>query len=311
MYDISVVIVSYNTKDLLRDSVESVLLNSQALTKEIIVVDNASADGSAQMVHSRWPDIVLITNTENTGYAPACNQGLRAATGRYVMALNSDAFLVGDALDQLVRFMDANAGASAVGPKTLNRDRSVQYECARRHPTFLSLLVEYLNLSKHFGFLYVYSRRYLEIGCYETERDVEVLSGACLLFRPSALSRVGLLDERLVMNYDDVEWCSRARKLGHRMVFLPSAEVVHYGCQSRQLDPESTRPANITSIFSYIDITFSRLPALLLKAAVLSNLALSVVKNGLLSPVCKARRPRLASQRKLLSASIGLLIARR
>lgn len=300
MYDATIVIVSYNTRDLLDRSIASVYAGSSEIEKEVVVVENASVDGSREMLAAKWPDVTVIVNDTNRGYAPACNQGLQQASGRYVLALNSDAFLIDDALAKLVRFMDDNPDVCAAVPKLLNGDGSLQYMVARRRPTVLDQFIFYSNMSVISPRLAWRRLSLLPRECYESTSDVDVLSGACTLFRPSALEQVGLLDERLVINYDDIEWCVRARNQGCRLVYFPEAEATHLGSGSRDFNPD-TAIRNLRTAFAYFDIAYSWPSAMFLKLTVLGTTAITVVKDAVLSVF----RP---SRRKILRQRAGMLV---
>lgn len=290
--EVSVVVVSWNTRDLLERCLASALASVPPRALELIVIDNASGDGSPEMVAARFPAARLVRNPDNRGYAPACNQGLRSASGRFVMALNSDAFLAPGALDALVRRMEADPGLAAVGPRLRNADGTTQWSCARRAPNWLTTMAVHSHLPTYVPPLRGWAGRALPADWYDAPREAEVLSGACMLFRREAFARVGYLDDALVLNYDDVEWCLRARRAGQRVGYEPAAEVVHLGGQSRAFDPESTTGANLDSIAVFWDLAFPGPAAWLLKTSLLVSLALSMVKNAVLAG-SPARRRRL------------------
>jgi hypothetical protein len=306
--DVTIVIVSYNTRGLLARCVETAFAASPGISREVRVIDNASVDGSAEAVAREWPAVLLTVNRENRGYAPACNQGLSAARGRYVLALNPDALLQGDALGTLVRALAGRPAAAAAGPRLLNQDGSTQWVCARREPRFLRSLMEHTQLPGWFPAL----RPALE-GAYGAERygvagEVEVLSGACLLFRRSALERVGLLDERLVLNYDDVEWSVRARRHGLRLHYEPAAEVVHLGGASRLFDAESSSVRSLDSVGAFWDLAYAPPVAAVLKLGLLASILLSLLKNLVLTPFVPGRRGRVAHLLRLVQRVATLLV---
>jgi GT2 family glycosyltransferase len=306
--DLSVVIVSWNTRELLDRCLASVFAASGSLSCEVCVVDNASIDGSAAMVAERWPQVTLIRNAENRGYAPACNQGLRGARGRFVLALNTDAFPIGSAVETLARRLESDPGLGAVGPRLLNPDGSTQRVCARRSPGFLSSLVSHTVLPSYVPALARWSSLAYPPDRYERPGDADVLSGACLMFRREALERAGYLDDALVLNYDDVEWCLRARRAGYRLGYEPAAEVTHLGGQSRAFDSDTTTPLGIASIFAFWDLAFSAPQAALLKLAVMASLAMSLTKNLVLASVVSGRHPRLALLVRLMRCSFDHLL---
>ena len=306
--EVTIVIVSYNTRELLERCLEAAFASAPGVTREVRVIDNASSDGSAERVAERWPDVLLTVNPENRGYAPACNQGLRSARGRFVLALNSDAFLRGDALGVLARHLEAHAEAGAVGPRLLNADGSTQWVCARRGPRFLPSLLVHTHLPARFPALQPFVLRTYPPARYASAGEVEVLSGACMLLRREALDRAGLLDERLVLNYDDVEWSLRARALGLRLHYQPEAEVVHLGGMSRDFDAQSSSLTNLVSIGTFWDITFPPSTAAVLKLALLASMGLSLSKNVLLGPFSAARRARAGHLVQMVRQGLVMLL---
>jgi hypothetical protein len=305
--DVTIVVVSYNTRELLDRCLEKAATDSPGVSREIRVVDNASSDGSPEWIARRWPQVILEANRENRGYAPACNQALRAARGRWVLTLNSDAFLHEGALGTLVRYLEGHPGIAAAGPRLLNADGTTQRVCARRAPTFLS---EYLGATLLPGYLprlVPFVRRHQPDAVYETDGEIEVLSGACILFRRAALEQAGLLDERLVLSYDDVEWSLRARRLGLHLAYVPAARVTHLGGGSRCFDAQFNSAGSLEAAAVFWDIRFPAPAALLLKLTMTANVALSLAKNLVLAPVDRARRPKVTKRLELFRRCLGLL----
>lgn len=310
MPKVSVVIVSFNTRELTDKSIASVFAGSPDIEREVIVVENASVDGSLEMLTEKYPMVRVIVNEENRGYAPACNQGLREASGDYVLALNSDAFIIGDALAVMVRYMDAHPDVSALGPKLLNADGSIQYGCARRAPTFWSHMV---YLSPWLSWIPAL-RRWCELAMpprfYDEPNDVEVISGAAVLFRRETLRAVGYLNDRLTVNGDDVEWCARARKTGHRLLYFPAAEITHIGYASRAFDSSRMHARNVESLFILYDALYRWPEPGVLKCAMMSNIALAWLRNAILAPISARRRKRAAAQWQLFAVGWRLALNR-
>jgi len=221
--DVSVIIVSWNTRDLLDRCLASYYENQGSLSSEVIVVDNASADSSAEMVQRRYPQATLLQQAVNTGFARANNRALTEAVGRYVVLLNSDTVVLGDAIGAMVRFADAHADVGIVGPRLVNADGTLQPSWAR----FPTLFDEWVGKPARL-------RTRLPTSDGATAFEVGWVSGACLLIRRAALEQIGLLDERLFMYSEDVDWCHRAQKGGWRVCYYPAAQVVHLGGRSSQ-----------------------------------------------------------------------------
>ncbi len=224
---VSVVIVSWNTCDLLENCLDALQRKRESSKQpivEIIVVDNASSDGSSHMVREKFPDVRLIQNRFNMGFATANNQAIRQSKGRFIMLLNSDTEVHVGALQKLTTFMDANLRAGACGARLLNGDGSLQIAC---HPM--------LTPGREFWRLIfmdqLWSKANYPISNWDTKmpRRVEVIKGACLLLRREALEQIGLLDERYYMYTEEVDLCYRLDQAGWELWYVPEAAVTHYG----------------------------------------------------------------------------------
>jgi GT2 family glycosyltransferase len=219
--DVSVVVVTWNALPWLQQCLESVR------DREVVVVDHGSTDGTLELVRERFPEVRVIEQ-ENKGMGGGNNAGMRAADGRYFFLLNSDAWVVDDALDKLVEFADAHPEAAVVGPKLLNQDGTLQ-RSVRGEPTLWRLATEYLFIrklaprSKRLNPLYRGDFRHDEVA------EVDWLFGPALLVRREAADAVGLFDEDFFMFSEEVDWMTRFRRAGWTVVFFPGAEVVHVG----------------------------------------------------------------------------------
>jgi len=229
--DLSVVIVSWNTRALTEACLAAVCAAADGLRTETIIVDNASTDGTAEAIVAGGAAIRLIANSDNAGFARANNQAIAQCTGRYVLLLNSDTVACSGALSALVRFMDAHPEAGAAGPYLENTDGSLQPSC---HPV-LTPWREFWRL--------LFLERFVPLATYPMHRwgtseprEVEVIKGACLLLRRSALDQVGLLDERYFMYSEEMDLCYRLARAGWKLFWVPEAHVVHHGgASSRQV----------------------------------------------------------------------------
>jgi GT2 family glycosyltransferase len=231
---LSILIINWNTRDLLRQCLDSIYSKFDRERFEIIVVDNASTDGSPGMVRGQFPRVVLIENPANVGFARANNQAIQRSSGRYVLLLNSDTIVQPGALNSLLDFMEAHAEAGCVGARLLNPDGSLQYSCSPA-PT---LLREFLRLFHLPG---VRPDGYYPMISWDLHQphEVDVLLGACLLLRREALDHVGWLDESYFMYSEEVDLCYRLRNGGWRLFWVPQARIVHFGGQStRQASTE-------------------------------------------------------------------------
>lgn len=227
MPDLVVAIVNWNTRHDLEACLRSVYeRNSNPPSFTVVVVDNASSDGSAEMVAELFPRAALIRNAENRGFAAANNQVLRGLQGRYVLLLNPDAQTHPGALAALVRFMDRNPDVGICGPLVLNPDGTVQYS-ARAFPTPLAGIFRNTFLGRLFP-RNRFTREYLLSDWdHRSQRDVDWVSGAAMVIRREVLEQVGVFDEQFFMYSEDVDLCYRARQAGWRVVFVPDAVVTH------------------------------------------------------------------------------------
>lgn len=225
--DLWVVIVSYNTRELLAACLESLVGLPSGI--EVIVIDNASADGSAALVRERFPQVQLIENSQNVGYARANNQGILLSVGHYILLLNPDTEVQLGTLGRLVAFLDAHPEVGAVGLQLLNPNGTLQ-PSGRRFPTLASALGELLPLP---GDWRRRLRGPLEGRDYSQICEVDEVSGAALCLRRDALNQVGLLDEDFFLLGEDIDLCWRLKAAGWKVVYLPDAQVVHHWGGSR------------------------------------------------------------------------------
>jgi hypothetical protein len=222
--DLSVSIVSWNTRDLLQRCLESVYGTIAGLEFEVLVVDNGSTDGSPEMVRCEYPRATLLANDANVGFARANNQAIRASSGRHVLLLNSDAVLLGHAAELMVRFLDAHPEVGAVGGMLLNPDGSFQSSYA----DFPELLGETLLLTGLSRWLLPATYpSYPEARSRET-RPVDWVGGALLAARRQTLDDVGLLDEGYFMYSEEVDWCYRMKERGWAIYYLPEVRAIHW-----------------------------------------------------------------------------------
>jgi N-acetylglucosaminyl-diphospho-decaprenol L-rhamnosyltransferase len=219
MAAVSVVVVTYNALPLLERSLESVRGH------ETIVVDHGSSDGTVDFVRERFPDARVIEQ-ENLGFGAGNNTGMRAAAGDYFLLLNADAWVLGDGIERLVEFAEANPDAAVVGPKLLNPDGTLQ-RSVRGYPSTWRIATEYLFLRKLAPRSRLFNAFYGAGFDHESVREAEFLGGACLLVRRAAFERVGGFDEDFFMMSEEVDWCYRFRQAGWKVLFYPGAEVVH------------------------------------------------------------------------------------
>lgn len=234
--DISIVILSWNDQRYLEECLQS-LVNSTNRAMEIIVVDNASTDGTPDMVEAKFPMVKLIRNPENLGFPKGNNIGIQASRGKYVFLLNSDIKVLEGCLDAVAEHMDANQDIGMLGPKILNRDLTHQSSC-RRFPTLWNNFCMLSGLSRVFNGSKFFSGEHMFYFKGDRLMDVDVLVGCFWAVRREALDEFGMLDEGFFMYAEDLDWCRRCWKSGWRVVFFPGAEAIHYrGGSSAKQDP--------------------------------------------------------------------------
>lgn len=218
---LSIVVVNWNTRDLLANCLRSI---GGGGTLDVVVVDNASSNGSAAMVEQEFPEARLITNERNLGFASAANQGICLSKSRYLLLLNSDTQVGEQALRGMMRFMDEHPEAGAMGPRLVLPDSSPQPYSFGCDPTLGYLLRRGLNLLLREGYLHDWGM--------EEIREVDWVSGASIMLRRKALEEIGLLDENFFLYFEDNDLCLRLRQKGWKVYFNPIIEVVHLGGES-------------------------------------------------------------------------------
>lgn len=233
--DLSIVIVNYNTRELLMQSLESVALACSSLTAEIFVVDNGSSDGSVDAVKSRYPKVHVLSNLENRGFACANNLAIRKSKGRYILLLNSDTLVHSDTFNVIVDFMDSHKTVGASGCKVIKPDGKLDLACKRSFPTPSNSLYHLLKLdrlfpeSRRFG---TYNLTYLD---EDEVQPVDCLVGAFMMVRKEVISEVGMLDEEFFMYGEDIDWCYRIKQAGWGVWYVPTASIIHYkGASSKK-----------------------------------------------------------------------------
>jgi GT2 family glycosyltransferase len=225
--ELSIAIVNWNTRDLLLDALESIF-QSAGVAPEVIVVDNASSDGSADAVRSRFPQVRLIANAVNAGYARGNNQAIEAACGGYVLLLNPDVVVPKSGLFRALDFMRAHPEAGALGVRQIHPDGRLQ-RSVRGFPTPAAVLWELLGFAR----LLPRSRRFgayrMTWFTYDCEAEVDQPMGTFLLLSSKAITQIGMLDQAFPIFFNEVDWCLRCKRAGWKIYFTPDVEIVHYG----------------------------------------------------------------------------------
>ena len=304
---LSVIIVSYNTRGLTLDCLSTLAARLTGLTTEVIVVDNASPDGSAAAVAETFPAVRLVRSAANLGFGAANNLAMRAAAGRYLLLLNSDAFPHDGCLPALVSFLDAHPAVGVVGPRLVNADGSLQRSCWR-FPTpwrsWLDSLWITPLLARHPAFDDY--RRWP----HDADREVDFVVGACLLVRREAYEQVGGFDERFFMYQEETDWQLRLMRAGWRVMFTPAGTVTHLSGASGKDDVPRINEVFFESLDRYILKHYGRPGLVVNRAAQIMGAALRAACWAALALVPsrrsrarnELRRQRLFLRRQLTTA---------
>jgi hypothetical protein len=225
---LSIVIVNFNTKDLLAQCLDSLYSTVRKYEFEIIVVDNNSYDDSVNMIKNKYPEVYLIENKKNVGFACANNQGMQVGKGDYFLLLNPDTIVCEDTIDKIVDFMESNPKIGVMGPKVLNKDGTIQPTSCGNFPTLLRVFLWQVGLRVNIK--YITSNPWY-LSPTQT-KEVDWVSGVCMLIRKKILEEIGFLDESFFSYFEDTDFCYRARKKGWDVYYFDEAKIIHLLSQS-------------------------------------------------------------------------------
>ena len=278
---ISIVIVNWNTRDLLQKCLASIDSSFPQSALEVWVVDNASTDKSCEMVKQLFPTVNLIENDQNIGFAQANNQAIRSSNAQFVLLLNPDTELMPGALEKMLQFLQNHPKVGAVGPRVLNPDQTLQTSC---YPV-PTLLREFWRLF-HLDKIRVFGVYDMENWDTQTNRRVEVLLGACILIRKEALDSVGLLSEDYFMYTEEVDICYRLGQKQWEIFWIPDAKIIHYGGQSTSQVSRQMFIHLYLSKVQFFDKNYGHVSAFLYRLILLSTslVRLSLAPMAYLSP---------------------------
>ena len=277
---ISIVIVSWNAKEYLAECLESLQRDVYAGHTETIVVDNASTDGSAEMVGRRFPNVTLVCNADNLGFAKANNIGIRRCRGEYVALVNSDVHVLSDCFTKLVTYCRTQQAVGLVGPLILDSTGKQQRSC-RGAPTLWNMFCRALALDVVFRRTRSFSGYAMGYWDHRTTMSVDILSGCFWLAKRQALDDVGLLDETFFIYGEDMDWCKRFRDAGWDVVFVPAAQAIHYGGASSANSPVRFFVEKQKADFQYWHKHHSRVAVACYHAIALIHHALRIVGHSL------------------------------
>jgi len=226
---LSIIIVSWNVKDFLIKCLESCFSKLKGIDFEVIVSDNASQDGTQDIVEKKFPNIKLIKNEKNLGFAAGNNKAIKIAKGEYVLLLNPDTEFLDDSIKYAIEKMKKNKNIGALGCNILNPDMTTQMSI-RRFPTVIDILIILLKLKKIFPNIL---NRYLATDFdYSKESEVDQVMGAYILTKKEVFEKIGLLDEGYFIWFEEVDFCKRIWQNSGKVVYYPGAKIVHHGGKS-------------------------------------------------------------------------------
>lgn len=239
LLDLTIIISNYNTRELLRNCLESIYQHTSGISFEVICVDDNSPDRSADMVAENFPEVVLVRNEVNHSYAKNQNVGIRLSRARYACLLDSDTMFIENAFGALVRFMDENPKAAACGPTLLNPDGTVQHDI-RRFAGAGTFFLQTLNWHKLFPNSRLMSRYYCTDFDFSKTQQVEAIGTTVFVLRRSTWERAGMLDERFRWAMADLAYEYMLKQKGLAVYYTPCAEVIHFGSQTANQDVLAT-----------------------------------------------------------------------
>jgi GT2 family glycosyltransferase len=224
--ELSIIILNYKTKGLVKQCVQNLVENMGNLAYEIIVVDNNSGDGVGEMLKEKYPQVKFIQTGKNSGFAAGNNAGIKQAQGKYIMILNPDITVLNNSIEKMVAFMEANSDIGLAGPRLVNPNGTFQISCRTFIETKHIILLR-TPLSKLAFAQKILAKHLMTDFDRLSNQPVDCLHGACLIARKSAIDKIGLFDERYFMYVEDIDWCRRFWDANYKVYFIGEAQMVH------------------------------------------------------------------------------------
>ncbi|HMN24279.1 MAG TPA: glycosyltransferase [Ignavibacteriaceae bacterium] len=297
--DLSIIIVNYNVKEFLQNLIHSIEKASLNLTKEILIVDNASDDGSVEFIKEKFPQIKLIANQKNLGFGKANNIGLKQANGKYILLLNPDTLVAEDTFEKMIKFFESNSEAGLAGCKILNPDGSLQLACRRSFPGPWTSFTKVTGLSNLFPNSKIFARYNLTYLDENKTYEVDAISGSFMMMRKEVYEKVGGFDEQFFMYGEDLDLCYRIQKSGFKVYYVHSTQIIHYkGESTKRSSLDETKVFyNAMHLFVKKHLSSSLLIGFILRSAIAVRsvfaflgdrklLILSVILDFILFDVC-------------------------
>ncbi len=244
--ELSIIIVNYNVRDFLENALKSIERAIEGINAEVFVVDNASEDGSVEMLKQKFPWVKVIANDRNLGFARANNQALKIAKGKYILLINPDTVVQEDTFKVLISFLESHPECGMAGCKILNPDGTLQLACRRSFPTPWVAFTKMVGLSTLFPKSKIFAKYNLTYLDPDVITEVDLISGSFMMVRREVYEQVGGLDEDFFMYGEDIDWCYRIKKAGWKIYYVPLTQIIHF-------KGESTKRSNIDEIRVFYD----------------------------------------------------------
>lgn len=268
--DLSIIIVNYNVKEFLQNLIHSIEKAAVNLTKEIIIIDNASDDGSVEFIKDKLPQVKLIANKTNLGFGKANNIGLKQATGKYLLLINPDTIVAEDTFEKMISFFESDKAVGLAGCKILNPDGTFQLACKRSFPGPWTSFTKVTGLSTLFPRSKIFARYNLTYLDENQTYEVDAISGSFMMMRKEVYEKVGGFDEQFFMYGEDLDLCYRIQKAGYKVFYVHSTQIIHYkGESTKRSSFDETRVFyNAMHLFVKKHLSSSFLVGLILRIAI-------------------------------------------
>lgn len=244
--DLSLVIVSFNTREILDECLKSVRIAIKNLQAEVFIVDNNSSDGTVQTVRENHPWVKLITNKQNLGFSKANNLALKKAKGYYILVLNPDTKLMPDTITKMIDFLKKHQDVAVATCRVELANGALDRDCRRHFPSPWRAFCHFTGLSKIFPGSKIFDQYYMGYLPSNIEHEVDACAGAFMLICKSAMDKVGLFDEDFFFYGEDLDWCWRFREAGYKIIYTPITKIIHYKGVSSGIKKETTEISKAT-----------------------------------------------------------------
>ena len=306
MVDLSIIIVSYNTEELLRQCLESIYHCTKQIAYEIFIVDNNSSDNTVHMVKKIFPKVNLIVNTENKGFAAANNQAMRRAQGNSILLLNPDTRILGNAIDDMVAFITSRNDIHALGCKLLNADMSLQ-PSVYRFPSLIPTISHILHLWIFKTLKKSALLSSLVLTGYDKNHPVDCVRGACLLIKREVVDKIGYLDEDYFIYAEETDWCFRMKKAGLNVYYFADSQVVHYSGKSSNTNASELFVQRVKSLNIYYKKHFGEKRALVFRILTLLDITIFIIERVIVNCIRRLRKKPIKSIEHFLSLQKWLI----